>query len=291
MNLSLIGTGLLGASVSERLITQGHQLTVWNRSAAKSAALHGLGATCADTAADALRASDITLLFLADRAAIESVLFNESTRDALSGRLIVNMGTISPADSIALALALREHGADYAECPVLGSLPEARSGTLILMFGGTSTQFSDLSPLLRDLGGEPRHIGVVGKAAALKLAMNQLIASETAAFAMSLALVQAHGVAVDDFMQLLRGSALYAPTFDKKLDRMLTGDFSRPNFPLDHLIKDVRLFAESAGGQGIDTRTLAALEAVLTHVAQAGHGQEDYSVLQLGFKPRSPDGA
>jgi len=289
MNLSLIGTGLLGASVSERLLAQGHHLTVWNRTAAKSDALNRLGAACANTAADALQASDSTLLFLADRAAIESVLLNESTRGALCGRLIVNMGTISPADSLALGQALRAAGADYAECPVLGSQPEARSGSLILMFGGLEAQFSALSPALLSLGSSLKHIGAVGQAAALKLAMNQLIASETAAFAMSLALVQAHGVAVDDFMQLLRGSALYAPTFDKKLDRMLGGDFSRPNFPLDHLIKDVRLFIASAGEQGIETRPLATLEAVLTHVAQAGHGAEDYSVLQLGFKPRSPD--
>ncbi len=291
MNITLIGTGLLGAAVSERLLAQGHALSVWNRNPAKTTPLHEQGAQCAATAAAALQASDITLLFLADRAAIESALLNASTRDALRGRLLVNMGTISPADSLALAQAFAAAGANYAECPVLGSLPEARSGTLILMFGGTEAQFSTLSPVLLSLGSSLKHIGAVGQAAALKLAMNQLIASETAAFAMSLALVRAHGVAVDDFMQLLRSSALYAPTFDKKLERMLSGDFSRPNFPLDHLIKDVRLFIQSAGEQGIDTRPLATLEAVLTHVAQAGHGAEDYSVLQRGFIPRSPDAA
>ena len=289
MNLSLIGTGLLGASVAERVLTQGHTLSVWNRTAAKSAALTSMGATQADTAAAALHASDTTLLFLADRAAIEAALLNDATRPALPGRTIVNMGTISPADSQALVESFAQAGAHYAECPVLGSLPEARSGTLIMMFGGTEAQFSALAPVLQSLGTQIKHIGAVGQAAALKLAMNQLIASETAAFAASLALVQAHDVKVNDFMQLLRGSALYAPTFDKKLDRMLNGDFARPNFPLNHLLKDVRLFIASAQAQGIDTRPLAALEGVLAEVAQNGHGQEDYSVLQRGFAPRSPD--
>jgi len=291
MHITLLGTGLLGAAVSERLLAQGHTLSVWNRNPAKTTPLHEQGAQCAATPAAALQASDITLLFLADRAAIESALLNASTRDALRGRLIVNMGTISPADSLTLAQAFAAAGANYAECPVLGSQPEARSGTLILMFGGTEAQFSSLLPLLRDLGGEPRHIGVVGQAAALKLAMNQLIASETAAFAMSLALVQAHGVAVDDFMQLLRGSALYAPTFDKKLERMLSGDFSNPNFPLNHLIKDVRLFIDSAKVQHINTQALVALEATLFQVAQSGHGLDDYSALQRGFIPHSPNDA
>lgn len=285
MKLTLLGTGLLGSAVSERLLTQNHALTVWNRDASKSAALVTQGAIAAQTPADALAASPVTLLFLSDLAAIEQVLLTESTRPALAGRLIVNMGTISPNDSFALAAALHAAGAEYAECPVLGSLPEARNGTLISMFGGTPTQFNTLSPVLRDIGTEPRHIGTIGQAAALKLALNQLIASQTAAFSMSLALVQTHGVAVDDFMQLLRGSALYAPTFDKKLDRMLSGDFSRPNFPLDHLIKDVRLFIESAKEKGINTRPLATLESVLTQLAQSGHGTEDYSVLQQGFTP------
>jgi len=140
MHITLLGTGLLGAAVSERLLAQGHTLSVWNRNPAKTTPLHEQGAQCAATAAAALQASGITLLFLADRAAIESVLLNESTRGALCGRLIVNMGTISPADSLALGQALRAAGADYAECPVLGSQPEARSGTLILMFGGTEAQ-------------------------------------------------------------------------------------------------------------------------------------------------------
>lgn len=285
MKISLIGTGLLGSAAAERLLASGHRLTLWNRDRRKSSALGQHGALIAETPAAALQANEVTLLFLADRVAIETVLLNAETSPALQGRTVINMGTISPADSLALASALHEHGADYAECPVLGSLPEARSGTLILMFGGTPAQFDELAPLLRSLGAEPRHIGNVGQAAALKLAMNQLIASETAAFAMSLALVQAHDVKVEDFMQLLRGSALYAPTFDKKLDRMLSGDFTRPNFPLDHLIKDVRLFIESAEGQGISTEVLHALATNLQHIAKEGHGQEDYCVLQLGFKP------
>ena len=289
MKLALLGTGLLGSAVAERLITQGRSLTVWNRDASRSAALAEQGANQAQTPAEALAACPLTLLFLSDRAAIESVLFSDTTCPTLDGRLIVNMGTISPADSQALASALHDAGAEYAECPVLGSLPEARAGTLILMFGGTVEQFAQLAPVLHDLGKEPRHIGKVGQAAALKLALNQLIAAETAAFAASLALVQAHGVVIDDFMQLLRGSALYAPTFDKKLDRMLGGDFSRPNFPLDHLIKDLRLFIDSAQASSMDSRFLQTLALTLAEVSAAGHGKEDYSVLQLGFKTAQND--
>lgn len=285
MKISLLGTGLLGSAVVERLLAQGLDVTVWNRDATKAAPLADKGARIAATAAEALAASDVTLLYLADRAAIEAVLLDETTHPALAGRTVLQMGTIGPADSQALDQLLSAAGARYAECPVLGSLPEARSGTLILMYGGDEQLFGQLKPMLLDLGPEPKRIGAVGQAAALKLAMNQLIASETAAFAMSLALVKANGVAIDDFMQLLRGSALYAPTFDKKLDRMLSGNFSGPNFPLDHLIKDVRLFIRAAEGAGVDASPLAALETVLGEVSSKGHGGEDYSVLARGFMP------
>ncbi len=283
MHVSLLGTGLLGCAVAERLLTAGYSLNVWNRSPHKSEVLAEKGALHRPTAAEALQASRFILLFLADYAAIDAALFNTNTTPFLSGRVIVNMATISPDESKSLASRLHHFGAEYAECPVLGSLPEAGNGTLLLMFGGTQAQFARLLPLLNALGEEPRHIGTVGQAAALKLALNQLIASETAAFAMSLALIQAHDVAVDDFMHILRGSALYAPTFDKKLDRMLQGDFTHPNFPLHHLIKDTRLFIASAAAQGMNVSVLQALLTRLQQVADDGHGDEDYSALQLGF--------
>jgi len=286
MKIGLLGTGLLGSAVAARLLAQGFEVSVWNRTPSKAAALAAQGAHLAASAAEAIAASDLTLLYLADYTACEAVLRNPAVSAVLPGRALLQMGTLGPEESRQLAKALTAAGALYAECPVLGSLPEARSGTLILMYGGDEALFARIEPVLRALGPEPKRIGAVGQAAALKLAMNQLIASETAAFAMSLALVRAHGVAVDDFMHLLRGSALYAPTFDKKLDRMLTGDFTHPNFPLDHLIKDVRLFIRAAESAGLDTSPLAALETVLGKVAARGHGGEDYSVLATGFLGR-----
>jgi 3-hydroxyisobutyrate dehydrogenase len=109
--------------------------------------------------------------------------------------------------------------------------------------------------------------------------MNQLIGSLTAAFSMSLGLVEREGVDVDTFMETLRDSALYAPTFDKKLDRMRTRDFAAANFPLKHLLKDIRLFAEVAGTQQIDARMLDGLAQILADGVAAGHADEDYSAV------------
>jgi 3-hydroxyisobutyrate dehydrogenase len=112
-----------------------------------------------------------------------------------------------------------------------------------------------------------------------------LIGSLTAAFAASLALVQREGIAVETFLQILRPSALYAPTFDKKLQRMLDRDFDRPNFPTKHLLKDLDLFAQAAGAQGIDTAPVQAVRAVVERAIALGLGNTDYSALFAAIAP------
>ncbi|HXH86519.1 MAG TPA: NAD(P)-dependent oxidoreductase, partial [Nitrospira sp.] len=177
-------------------------------------------------------------------------------------------------------------GGSYCEAPVLGSLAEAQAGTLFVMVGATEEQFARLSPLLRSLGREPRLIGPVGTAAALKLALNQLIAAEMSAFALSLGLVQRSGVSVDTFMAILRESALFAPTFDKKLPRLLKRDYRQPNFSTRHLLKDVALFLQEAGGRGLSTGGLEGIRPILEETIAQGLGEVDYSAIYERINPR-----
>ena len=122
-------------------------------------------------------------------------------------------------------------------------------------------------------------------AAALKLAMNQLIAGLTASFALSLGLVRREGIEVGLFMDLLRGSALHAPTFDKKLDKYLSHDYGAANFPLKHLLKDVRLFRRVAEQSGLDRDLIGALEALCARAEDEGFGEQDYSALYEAVCP------
>ena len=130
----------------------------------------------------------------------------------------------------------------WTELWVLGSVAEAQKGALLVLFGGTREQLTRCDEVLGSLGREPYYVGPVGKAAVLKLALNQLIAAEMAAFSLSLALVQQEHVDVELFMAVLRKSALFAPAFDKKLPRLLSRDYSSPNFSVQHLVKDVHFF-------------------------------------------------
>lgn len=282
--VAVLGTGLLGAKVAERLIHEGFEVAVWNRTSEKCAYLGEMGAKCCVSATDALSYCDVVLLYLSDVQAIESTLFEEeSALEALAGKCVVQMGTIGPAESKRLLERTLTADAKYLEAPVLGSLPEAIKGTLLVMVGaGEDPNNYTAWPVLQALGQSPVYIGDVGTAAAVKLALNQLIASLTVGFSTSLGLLQANNVDVDKFMGILRESALYAPTFDKKLQRMLDREYSNPNFPTKHLLKDINLFLGEAETASIDTSTLKGLRAVVERTLDMGLADTDYSALHDG---------
>ncbi|MFT7414702.1 MAG: 3-hydroxyisobutyrate dehydrogenase, partial [Methylophagaceae bacterium] len=239
MNIALLGTGLMGQALVEHLLSEGQTVTIYNRTVKKLAQLQQNGALVANTAQQALINSDVCILMLSDAEAIYSVLDTIENK-VFENKLIIQMGTIAPNESRSIKHYICGRMGKYLECPVLGSLPEARSGRLILMAGGSDEDYNTALPLLRLMGENPRHIGDIGQGATIKLAMNQLIAGLTSSFALSLALVEKEGIETEHFMSIVRDSALYAPTFDKKLDRMLSRDFARPNFPTKHLAKDTR---------------------------------------------------
>jgi len=278
MEISLLGTGLLGAAIGERLLRSAHELTVWNRHLERCAPLQELGATVAATPAEAVAAAELVITVLSDGPTTREVLL-EQAGAALDGRLVLQVATIAPKESQALAAALAERGAELLEVPVLGSRPEALAGTLQLMVGGDGAALERARPVLAALGSEPRLLGPVGAALTTKLALNQLIASLTHSFSLSLHLVQRAGVDVEAFMAILRASALHAPTFDKKLAKELADDYANPNFPTAHLRKDLLLFLQTARGLGLETEGLDGLASLLERATAAGLDELDYSAL------------
>jgi 3-hydroxyisobutyrate dehydrogenase len=285
MSVALLGTGLLGRAIAERLQGSGHPVIAYNRTATNALPLQTLGITVVGTPELAVAQADCVLLVLADAAAIRSVILSPACSAALRGKTIIQMGTIGSNDSATIQREVERLGGSYCEAPVLGSLAEASTGTLLVMVGGSEEQFTRVSPLLRTLSREPRLIGPVGKAAALKLALNQFIAAEISAFALSIGLVQRSGISIDTFMAILRESVLFAPTFDKKLPRLLKRDYHQPNFSTRHLLKDVELFVQEAAGRGLTTSSLEGIRSILETTIAQGLGEADYSALYERINP------
>lgn len=284
MRVGILGTGLMGAPMALQLKKEGFDVTAWNRSPEKLAPLTAAGIQIVEAAKDAIAASDITLTMLSDADAIRTVLLAEPT--SLSGKTILQMGTIAPDESRDLLMQVQAAGGDYFEAPVLGSIPQVKTSTLIVMVGATLEQFERWQPILECFGPGPQLMGEVGTAAATKLAMNQLIGSLTAAFSMSLALAQKEGLDLDKFMTIVRDSALYAPTFDKKLERMCDLNFTNPNFPTKHLLKDMNLFVQAAQAKGIDATVAKGVSEVTENAIAQGLANEDYSSIYSAITPK-----
>ena len=119
----------------------------------------------------------------------------------------------------------------------------------------------------------------VGAAAATKLALNQLIGSLTIAFSTSLGLLQRNNADIEKFMDILRPSALYAPTYDKKLQRMLDRDYADPNFTTRMLLKDMKLFQDEGRKSGLNPALLHAVVSIVSDAVDKGLDNTDYSAV------------
>ena len=284
MKIGFIGTGLMGLPMAKRVLEAQLSLIAYNRTLDKLEPLKTAGAAIAPSAENLIQQADCIVLMLTNAQAIQEVLQLGEQSLSLAGKTIIQMGTIAPSESRAICDAVTAAGGAYLEAPVLGSIPEAKAGNLIVMVGATTEQFDQWQPVLKCFGSKPLLVGSVGAAAAIKLALNQLIGSLTSAFSTSLSFVQQQGADVEQFMSILRESALYAPTFDKKLQRMLDQNYANPNFPTKHLLKDTGLFLDEAQTLGLHTEIPEAVNTILQRAIAQGLAEADYCALFSAVK-------
>ena len=275
-HVALIGTGRLGEAIGQRLLQRGISLHVWNRSADQCHGLIKNGALAIEQLPELPSSCLQIITVLRDGSVTKKVI---EQLGSLKNRCLIPMGTMGPSECRDLASHIDSQGGSILEAPVLGSRPQALNGTLLVMAGGKQDVFEQHKPLLQLLSEQPLLVGPVGSGSTCKLALNQLIASLTHAFSVSLRLIQQSEVAVETFMQILRPSALYAPTFDKKLQRMLDCDYSDPNFSTSLLRKDLNLFLTEAITANVNTKGLQSLMELMEQSKGSSLDDMDYCAL------------
>jgi 3-hydroxyisobutyrate dehydrogenase len=278
MKLGLIGTGLMGTPLAKKIIDAGNKLNVYNRTISKTSEIESYGAKVYKDPSMLIKDSDEIILMLTDFDAIHNILFDEYDGQ-FQDKTIIQMSTIAPEESKELQRRIQKLRGQYFEAPVLGSIKQIMNLELIVLVGGSKEQFKMWQPLFSVFSKKILHIGEVGDASAMKLALNQLIISQTVAFSMSLGYLRENNLDTNQFMEILRGSALYAPTFDKKLYNMINREFQNPNFPLKHLLKDLDLILGEFAESGINTNSLKGTRKILVDSIQHGYADHDYSAL------------
>jgi len=283
MRISFIGMGLMGNPMAGRLLANGYDLYVYNRTPEKAQSLRELGAKIALSGSEAINLSNLIILMLTDGKAVNEILFSNEEQD-FTGKTVIQMSTILPEESFQISEKIKLKKGSYLEAPVLGSIPQAQEGKLLILAAGDEELVHRNSEILSSLG-YLHYFGEIKKASAVKLALNQLIAALSVAFSTSLGIIQKEGIETEKFMEVLRKSPLYAPTYDLKLKNYLSRDFTKANFPVKHLLKDVQLVRREAEKVGVSTVSVEAIEKVLEETIKSGRADEDYSALFTTIVP------
>ncbi len=172
--LGFIGLGVMGSQMVSRLLGKGHSVTGYNRTRAKGQWLVAKGMKWADSPREVANSSDFIFAMVTNSAAIQAV--TEGSDGLLAGlsagKIFIDMSTVAPSVSRALAAKVREKGADMVDSPVSGSVITLQEGKLSVMVGGRRETFERVKPLLLDIGPKVTHVGDNGLALSMKIAIN-----------------------------------------------------------------------------------------------------------------------
>lgn len=282
MRVTVLGTGAMGAGVAGSLLREGHEVTVWNRSADKAAPLGDLGATVAPDPNGAVEHAEVVLLTLFDTEAVVDVL-EQAAGDAPTEAVWVQASTIGVAGTETVVQLAAKYGITLVEAMMLGTKAPAAQGTLTMLAAGPTDQVDRVTPVLDAIGAKTVRAGErVGDGTALKLAANAWIASITAATGQSLALAAALGLDPQLFLDAIDGSASDSAYAHTKGASMIAGEFPA-QFALDGLRKDIGLITEAARSNGVCTTVLDALGRVYADASAAGHGGDDIAAVGTAF--------
>lgn len=286
MKLALLGTGLMGAPMTRRLLAAGFPVAVWNRTPAKAEALAAAGATVADSAAAAVREADVAITMLEHGDVVADVLFAQGVADALPrGALLIDMSSIKPAQARAHAEALAARGAAHLDAPVSGGTVGAEAGTLAIMAGGEAADFSRAQPVFAPLG-RATHVGPHGAGQLAKLANQMIVGITIGAVAEALLLAERGGADPAKVREALRGGFADSRILEVHGQRMVERDFAK-RAAITVQIKDLRNALDTGAPLGFDAPITTLFEQLYRSAAEHGWADADHAGLWLELARRN----
>ncbi len=174
MKIGICGTGRMGSSIAQRLMSVGHEVGVWNRNSAKTKPLTDAGAKLFAFPTELVDDCEVVIVMLLNDAATEAVYRgpNGIMTSKLAGKLVIDMSTIRPDTMKSNGTAVLQQGAAFVESPVGGSTVPAKEGKLFGLVGGTKADVTRAMPLLEQMCRRIEHVGELGSGSMMKLAVN-----------------------------------------------------------------------------------------------------------------------
>lgn len=285
--VGLIGLGLMGSALADRLLGAGQRVIGWDIEAERRAALRERGGDVARDAQEVFSSCGRVLLSLPSHREVDDVV--RAAGAALSrGLTIIDTTTGDPASSEELASTLSEQGIIYLDATISGSSAQVRAGSVTLMVGGDAASFAECSDLFASIGSRTFHTGPAGTGAKMKLVTNLVLGLNRAALAEGLVFAESIGLDLNLSLAVMRGSPAYSRIMDTKGERMVRGDFT-PDARLSQHLKDVRLIVGIGRQAGLPMPMSAAHRAVLEDAEAAGYGELDNSAIIKALGASSRD--
>src|ERR1700681_1733933 len=279
-NLGFVGLGVMGSQMVNRLLSKGHTVTGYNRTRSKAQWLIDKGMKWADSPRAVSAAADVTFAMVTNSAAITSI--TEGPDGILAGlsagKFQIDISTVSPSVSRALAAKVREKGADMVDSPVSGSVITLQEGKLSVMVGGRPETFERMKPLLLDIGPKVTHVGDNGLALAMKIAVNLSLAVQMLAFSEGVLLAEKSGIPRDVAVDVLVHSAVASPMIQYRGPFVL----QQPDeawFDVNMMQKDMLLAMDLGRKLNVPVPTTAVTNEFLTAARGLGWEKLDFAVL------------
>ncbi len=281
--IGVIGLGLMGTALAERLLEHGFGVVVWNRTREKSVPLIARGAEWSDNPlADCRR----VLISLYTTDVVEAVL---ARFDAVlhAGQILIDTTTGDGVQTAALGARLAARGVHYMDAPISGSSQQTRAGEATVLLGGDDAAIAACADLWRVMGRKVFHVGPCGSASRMKLITNLVLGLNRAVLAEGLAFAEALGVSSAAALEVMVGSPAYSRAMDVKGRKMVERDFSVQARLVQHL-KDVRLMLDAARAAGLALPLTETHRRLMEQAEAAGLGEQDNSAIIEVLRPPRP---
>jgi 3-hydroxyisobutyrate dehydrogenase-like beta-hydroxyacid dehydrogenase len=278
--VGFVGLGVMGSQMVHRLLGKGHTVTGYNRTRTKADWLVAKGMHWADSPCAVASVSDYTFAMVTNSAAINAIAEGpDGLLAGLSaGKIFIDMSTVSPSVSRALAEKVRGRGADMVDSPVSGSVITLQEGKLSVMVGGRKETFEKIKPLLLDIGPKVTYVGDNGLALAMKIATNLSLAVQMLAFSEGVLLAEKSGIAREVAVDVLTHSAVASPMIQYRGPFVL----QQPEeawFDVNMMQKDMVLAMELGRQLDVPLPTTAVSNEFLTAARGMGWTKYDFACI------------
>src|SRR6202163_4478555 len=278
--VGFIGLGVMGSQMVNRLLSKGHAVTGYNRTRTKAEWLVKKGMQWAESPRAVANASDYTFAMVTNAAAIQAI--TEGPAGLLAGlstgKTFIDMSTISPTASRALAAKVRALGADMVDAPVSGSVITLQEGKLSVMVGGGKETFDKIKPLLLDIGPKVTHVGDNGLALAMKIGVNLSLAVQMLAFSEGVLLAEKSGIARETAVDVLVHSAIASPMIQYRGPFVLQQP-AEAWFDVNMMQEDMVLAMELGRELDVPLPSTAVSNEILTAARGMGWTKYDFACM------------